>query len=242
MLHAGLDLSRRKLDVCLLSDDGEHLDQLVVPPDAGSLRTLARRIDDVHGEPVCAVIESMTGARIVHDTLEQEGWSVEIAVPWKALGELARRDTPPRAGDQWRMNFTRVATALRVENGRYRKIEGRASQVSSWSPQYVMDIHRPETWGYVQFERAARPFVPDPSWPARRWLYTVYYAEREFRQSRGRWSSILAELGAPAPGADLTDPRVETTGELFEASVTLARPGTSPERWHVRQDGRVWKR
>jgi hypothetical protein len=28
MLHAGLDLSRRKLDVCLLSDRREHLDQL----------------------------------------------------------------------------------------------------------------------------------------------------------------------------------------------------------------------
>jgi hypothetical protein len=28
MLHAGLDLSRKKLDVCLLSDEGEHLDQL----------------------------------------------------------------------------------------------------------------------------------------------------------------------------------------------------------------------
>ncbi len=39
MLHAGLDLSRRKIDVCLLSDEGEHLDQLVVPPDVGSLKT-----------------------------------------------------------------------------------------------------------------------------------------------------------------------------------------------------------
>jgi transposase len=86
MLHAGLDLSRRKIDVCLLSDDGEHLDQLVVPPDAGSLRTLAQRIDDLHGQPVCAVIESMTGARIVHDTLEQEGWDVEIADAQKVKG------------------------------------------------------------------------------------------------------------------------------------------------------------
>jgi hypothetical protein len=39
MLHAGLDLSRKKVDVCLLSDEGEHLDQLIVPPDGGSLRT-----------------------------------------------------------------------------------------------------------------------------------------------------------------------------------------------------------
>ena len=55
MLHAGLDLSRRKVDVCLLSEEGQHLDQLAVPPDVESLR------------------------RLVHDMLEQEGWSVEIA-------------------------------------------------------------------------------------------------------------------------------------------------------------------
>jgi transposase len=86
MLHAGLDLSRKRLDVCLLSEHGEHLDQLAVPPDVDSLRTLARRIAEVHSEPVCAVVESMTGARLVHDTLEQEGWDVEIADAQKVKG------------------------------------------------------------------------------------------------------------------------------------------------------------
>jgi transposase len=86
MLHAGLDLSRRKLDVCLLSDSGEHLDQLAVPPDVDALRTLARRIEEVHGEPVSAVVESMTGARLVHDTLEACGWDVEIADAQKVKG------------------------------------------------------------------------------------------------------------------------------------------------------------
>jgi transposase len=86
MLHAGLDLSRKKLDVCLLSDAGEHLDQLAVPPDVDSLRTLAGRIEEVHREPVCALVESMTGARIVHDTLEACGWSVEIADAQKVKG------------------------------------------------------------------------------------------------------------------------------------------------------------
>ena len=86
MLHAGLDLSRRKVDVCLLSDQGEHLDQLAVPPDPESLRRLARRVEEVHREPVAAVVESMTGARIVHDTLEQEGWEVEIADAQKVKG------------------------------------------------------------------------------------------------------------------------------------------------------------
>jgi transposase len=86
MLHAGLDLSRKKIDVCLLSESGEQVDQLAASPDGDALRVLARRIDWVYGEPVCAVVESMTGARLVHDTLEQEGWDVEIADAQKVKG------------------------------------------------------------------------------------------------------------------------------------------------------------
>jgi hypothetical protein len=70
-----LDLSRKRIDVCLLSDRGEHLDQLATAPDADALRTLARRISETHREPVCAVIESMTGARFVHDTSWRAGTS-----------------------------------------------------------------------------------------------------------------------------------------------------------------------
>jgi len=169
------------------------------------------------------------------------GWSIEIAVPWKALGELARKPSPPREGDQWRMNFTRVETPLNVEGGRYTKVQGQPSQVSSWTPQYVMDIHRPETWGYVQFERTARPFVPDAAWPARRWLHAVYYAERDFRKAHGRWAAALDELGLAPPGDGLADQKLETTSDLFEVSVTVARPDGGSERWHIREDGRVWK-
>jgi transposase len=86
MLHAGLDLSRKKVDVCLLSDQGEHLDQLVTPPDADALRSFARRIEEIYRESVCAVIESMTGARFVHDTLEQAGWEVKIADAQRVKG------------------------------------------------------------------------------------------------------------------------------------------------------------
>jgi hypothetical protein len=65
---------------------GEHLAQLAVLPDVDSLRRLAGRIEEVHREPVCAVVESMTGARLVHDTLEAEGWEVEIADAQKVKG------------------------------------------------------------------------------------------------------------------------------------------------------------
>ena len=85
MLHAGLDLSRKRIDVCLLSDQGELIEELACPPDHDGLRGLARRAG-AHGEPVVGVIESMTGARFVHDTLESLGWAVEIADAAKVKG------------------------------------------------------------------------------------------------------------------------------------------------------------
>src|SRR3954462_15134447 len=85
MLHAGLDLSRRKIDVCLLSGGGEIVEEFASPPDADGLRGLTRRVGS-HGLVVRGVIESMTGARFVHDQLEELGWDVLIADAAKVKG------------------------------------------------------------------------------------------------------------------------------------------------------------
>jgi transposase len=85
MLHAGLDLSRRRLDVCLVNDAGGLVEQTAAAPDADGLRHLVERL---RGVRVRAVIESMTGARFVHDTLEELGWELLVAdaqkVKWAA--------------------------------------------------------------------------------------------------------------------------------------------------------------
>jgi transposase len=83
MLHAGLDLSRRRLDVCLLDGHGGLVAETAVPADADGLRGLAGRLA---GRRVRAVIESMNGARFVHDTLEEHGWDVLIADAQKVKG------------------------------------------------------------------------------------------------------------------------------------------------------------
>lgn len=83
MLHAGLDLSRRRLDICLLDERGEPVGELAVPPDVDGLHGLVRRL---HGQRVRAVIESMNGARFVQDTLEEHGWEVLVADAQKVKG------------------------------------------------------------------------------------------------------------------------------------------------------------
>jgi transposase len=108
MLYAGLDLSRKRLDVCLLDRAGERVWVGAAPPDRDGLAALARRVE----APVVAAIESMTGARFVHDELERHGWEVAVADAQKVKGlgplacktdridawvlaELARRDLVP---------------------------------------------------------------------------------------------------------------------------------------------------
>src|SRR5215218_4672213 len=113
MLHAGLDLSRRRLDFCLLGGDGERVEVGAVAPDADALAGLVRVIELRHGRRrVRAAIESMNGARFVHDTLERCGWEVQIAdaqgvkglaplacktdrIDAWVLAELSRRDLVP---------------------------------------------------------------------------------------------------------------------------------------------------
>jgi transposase len=111
MLYVGLDLSRKRLDFCLLDREGVRLETGAAPPDADGLGHLVARVAR-HERPVVAAIESMNGARFVHDRLEQSGWTVEIAdaarvkglaplacktdrIDAWVLAELCRRDLVP---------------------------------------------------------------------------------------------------------------------------------------------------
>ncbi len=83
MLYVGLDLSRKRLDWQALDLNGERVAVGAVPPDRDGLAKLGQRLGDA---PVLAVIESMSGARFVHDQLERAGWDVRIADALKARG------------------------------------------------------------------------------------------------------------------------------------------------------------
>lgn len=85
------------------------------------------------------------------------GWTVELALPWEALSDSGRIAVPPRHGDRWRVNFSRVQWDLDVAGGIYRK---RADPSTGkplpehnwvWSPQGEINMHLPERWGIVTF-------------------------------------------------------------------------------------------
>jgi transposase len=141
MLYAGLDLSRHRLDVHLMNAVGEPVLVTTAPPDADGLRGLVRQTAGL-GQPVTAAIESMNGARFVHDQLELAGWEVQIADAQKVKGlaplacktdridawvlaELGRRELVPaiwlptpgvraeRERARFRLHLVRHRTALK---------------------------------------------------------------------------------------------------------------------------------
>ena len=186
----------------------------------------------------------------VHGTLNNPadtdtGWTVEIAMPWKALGEFAHRAAPPNRGDQWRVNFSRVEWHVETSGGTYRKVLGTKEDNWVWSPQGVVDMHQPEMWGYIQFGGpGAKPsdFRPDPSRPAQEALMSVYHAQVGFRKRHGRWAASIGELppGTGEKYAFETPPAVSLTAAGYIASVTITLPGRKKETWFVTEDSRLW--
>ena len=141
MSYAGSDLSRQRLDVHVLDEVGSTVEVAAVHPDGDALRSLAARIAR-HGQDVRGAIESMTGARFVHDQLELAGWDVAIGdavkvkglaplaaktdkIDARVLAELARRDLVPeiwlptpgvraeRERARFRLHLVRHRTALK---------------------------------------------------------------------------------------------------------------------------------
>ncbi|WBQ04999.1 carbohydrate-binding family 9-like protein [Kribbella sp. CA-293567] len=78
------------------------------------------------------------------------GWTVEAAFPWADLAKYNLNRTPPAAGDEWRMNLMRIEWDHEVVDGDYRK--GKQQDFWVWSPQYVLDMHKPDQWGVLRFE------------------------------------------------------------------------------------------
>jgi predicted metalloprotease with PDZ domain len=174
---------------------------------------------------------------------QDAGWSVELAIPWTVLAESARRPVPPRDGDQWRVNFSRVEWRHELVDGQYRKVPNISEDNWVWSPQGVIDMHRPERWGYVQFSTAGpgqATYKPDPAGPIRDRLMQIYHAQAAFHKRTDRWAASLDELKLPEPdGMPPHQAGLRATTDGYIATVTFASPGGQRESWTVQQDSRI---
>src|SRR3989441_9718928 len=217
MLYAGLDLSRKRLDFHLLDSEGATVEVGAAPPDADGLLGLTRRLDR-HREPIRAAIESMNGARFVHDRLELAGWRVEIADAQKVKGlaplacktdrvdawvlaELSRRELVPaiwlpdpavraeRERARFRLHLVRRRSSLKQRVHAVLLAHGRPCPVS-------------DLFGATGRALLARLELPEP------WAATVQASLRlidPIRRVRPARPARQARPQVPALGADRGD-------------------------------------
>jgi hypothetical protein len=172
-------------------------------------------------------------------------WSVEFAIPWKVLAEYANRPSPPKNGDRWRVNFSRVEWQVKHDGKTYSKVPGTREDNWVWTPQGAIDMHRPERWGEVLFTTAPpgeTKFTPDPTMPARDLLMDVYRAQHGYRGKHKRWANSFDGLGLagkPLPPG-VSRPSIKATDKGFEATVTVTPAGGGEARTlTIRQDSRL---
>ncbi len=187
----------------------------------------------------------------LNDPSDQDaGWTLEVALPWEVLRELTPDRRLPRSGEQWRLGFSRVDWHLEVVDGIYEKAkdgEGRPRPEENWvwSPQGYVDMHRPETWGFVQFTgsvvgRGEVAFAANPDEQVRWALWQLFHQQRVFWEKNGRYGADIEAFTIPDPGLEgyRFTPYLEAAGSLFEfRAPTVDEEGL----WHINQVGRIWR-
>ena len=180
------------------------------------------------------------------------GWSVELAIPWTAFDRARRPATPPKADEWWRVNFSRVEWQHQLVDGQYQKVPKTPENNWVWSPQGIIDMHRPERWGYVRFANttnatassatasgplASGPLASGPATsgpapdslaiPVRDALMTVYHHEKSYHARHGRWTDQLAELAVPPDAWKglAAPPSIQLDPNGYTATLTVPRSG-----------------
>jgi hypothetical protein len=169
-----------------------------------------------------------------------KSWSVEIAIPWKALEECAP-NFHPKEGEQWKVNFSRVHWYVDITDDGYTKTDLPAFNWV-WSPQGLINMHYPEMWGLVQFTEkvvgeSSVEFISNNLDRIKWALRQIYYRERSYYDAHHRFTASLKRLELlDAPISDIPWPPVlEITPSGWEAYLE-----NGSQKIFIRKDGKVW--
>lgn len=140
-----------------------------------------------------------------------EGWSVELAIPWCSItghSNHPRCTTAPSAGTTLRMNFSRVNWQVQPDTTapcgyvKRKNADGNPLPESNhvWAPTGIINIHYPEFWGYVKLSdkpsgSGYEGMIPPATDSAQRQLYSWYNEQLSLKAKQGSFSSTLQHQG-----------------------------------------------
>ncbi len=170
-----------------------------------------------------------------------EGWNVEVAIPWAAFDRTAIYQegnilpvppAPPVPGQDMRVNFSRVEWRYDAASGFYRKIQGMKEDNWVWSAQGVIDMHRPEKWGWVYFmdqPTACDRAQADPDYVYHLALMRIYAAQKQYFKRHRKYARSLDDLILPPHLLTLNGARLEIrpSRKGYVAAYLITRPDGS---------------
>ena len=116
-----------------------------------------------HGWDCAGLVSAIHADGTINDPSDRDtGWTLEWAIPFASLvpptavgenegSERARAGRPPQPWSMWRINFSRVQWHLDVIDGVYVKRPDTPEDNWTWTPQWEINMHVPQHWGYVRF-------------------------------------------------------------------------------------------
>jgi hypothetical protein len=178
------------------------------------------------------------------------GWTIEIALPFNVLEECSGTDNLPEPGDYWRINFSRVEWKTEVVDGKYQKQinpeTGKAFPEDNWvwSPQYHINMHMPEYWGFLVFVADSNaqkdlkweaPAVEETKWVLR----NIYYMQQQYFVRHSNFAESMVDLGWDkiSFAGEVPQPDMVKTHSGYEAALK----SDSGEIWIINEKGRVYK-
>ena len=197
----------------------------------------------------------LKSAVYINGTLNNPGdtdkkWTVEMAIPFSAL-EKDSAAPEVKTGDRWRINFSRVQWNTEIVDGKYKKKINPATGKPFpehnwvWSPQGVINMHYPERWGYLWFaEQEAKKehddFVLPPSEELKKYLWLLYYKQKQYLSSNGKYAGNLSQLQLPpqinAKTGNEYSLQLTAAEKQFTATVTR---NAGKEGWQIDQNGKI---
>lgn len=178
-----------------------------------------------------------------------EGWTVEIAIPFKALN-LNKLPQAPAENTTWRINFSRVEWDHQVVDGKYVRATDKTGKRLPehnwvWSAQGVVNMHYPERWGYLQFTKqvatAQLPASNSISYTElqKQYLWLIYYKQKAYHSRYHHYAVDLKQLDMAPEVKVKGQPNnlwLEATGRLFLARITNKG---EQQGWAINHDGLI---
>ena len=157
------------------------------------------------------------------------GWTVEMAIPWKAYRKAYLEANVPK-DKFWRVNFSRVNWDFQITDGNYeRKKNDKGILLHEynwvWSPTGVINMHEPEKWGYVYFSSKLVGQKDDFSIPQDekiKWeLYKLHRSQKAYFLKNESYSTSIENLTSSAIMVDdkILNPVLENHSTGYNLSI-----------------------